>query len=89
MRERKTRGDLLFFAISFALNGAVKVIRGLRHGLTDEERDAVADRAVLEMKKHGDPWRLNEDLPPLQTAAQPPHSQMQGVWCGKDRKDDE
>ena len=60
----KTRGEFLAFAISFALIRACKVVRGLRRGLTDDERLAVADQAVEEMKRYGDPWRLNEDEPP-------------------------
>jgi hypothetical protein len=65
VHEFKTRGDRLAFAISFALIRAVKVVRGLRQGLTNEERHAVADGAVSEMKKYGDPWLLNEELSPL------------------------
>jgi hypothetical protein len=42
----RTRGELLSSCISFALIGAVKVIRGLRHGITDQERHEVADAAV-------------------------------------------
>jgi hypothetical protein len=32
-------------------------------GLTEEERYAVADHAVAQLKKRGDPWRLNEEAP--------------------------
>jgi hypothetical protein len=87
MREMKTRGDLLSFAISFALIGARTMVRGFWRGLTDEERYAVADRAVLEMKKHGDPWNLNEELPALRTAAEP--SRMQGHWMPGSKKESE
>jgi hypothetical protein len=34
----RTRGDLLSFAIAFALRGARKLVRGLRQELTEEER---------------------------------------------------
>jgi hypothetical protein len=63
MRETKTRGDLLASQIALALIGAVRVVRGLWKGLTDAERYAVADDAVRALKEHGDPWKLNEDLP--------------------------
>lgn len=38
VHELKTRGDHLVFAISFALMRAVKIVRGLRKGLTEEKR---------------------------------------------------
>ncbi len=56
----RTRGDLLRYSIAFALIRARKVVRGLRQGLTEQERYDVADAAVYEMLKHGDPWRLSE-----------------------------
>ncbi len=56
---------MLRFAIAFALIGARKLVRGLRHGLSEEERYRVADDVVHRLKQHGDPWRLSEDLPPL------------------------
>ena len=70
VHEFRTRGDRLAFAISFALIRAVKLVRGLRQGLTNDERHAVADDAVQEMKKYGDPWRLSEEMPPLLGAAE-------------------
>jgi hypothetical protein len=33
----------------------------LKEGLTEEERYAVADHTVAQLKEHGDPWRLNEE----------------------------
>jgi hypothetical protein len=83
MREMQTRGDLLASQIAFALKGAVRVVRGLWKGLTDEERYAVAEDAVKGLKEHGDPWLLNEDLR-LRSAAGPLHSQMQ--WTPNDKK---
>jgi hypothetical protein len=77
VHELRTRGDRLAFAISFALIRAVKIVRGLRQGLTNDERHAVADDAVKEMKKYGDPWRLGEELPPLSAAAE---AVMQTGW---------
>jgi hypothetical protein len=35
-----------------------------RPELTEEERYAVADHAVAQLKERGDPWRLNEDATP-------------------------
>jgi hypothetical protein len=61
----RTRGDMLRFAIAFALRGARKLVRGLRQGLSEEERFRVADDVVLRLKQHGDPWRLSDDLPPV------------------------
>jgi hypothetical protein len=41
-----TKGDILRYAIAFALRRSHKIIRGLKEGLTEEERFAVADHAV-------------------------------------------
>jgi hypothetical protein len=48
---------------SFALRRSRKIIRGLKEGLTEEERFAVADHTVAQLKQRGDPWRLNEEAP--------------------------
>jgi hypothetical protein len=56
----RTRGDALRFAIAYALIRARKVVRGLRQGLSEDERFAVADSAVDELMRYGDPWRLSE-----------------------------
>jgi hypothetical protein len=58
-----TRGDLLAHSISYALIRARKVVRGLSLSLTQEERQAVAQRAVDELRRHGDQWKLDEELP--------------------------
>jgi hypothetical protein len=42
----RTRGDVLSFAIAFALRGARKLVRGFRQELTEEERYRVADDVV-------------------------------------------
>jgi hypothetical protein len=55
---------MLRYAVAFALMGARKMVRGLRQGLSEEERFRVADDVVLRLKQHGDPWRLADDLPP-------------------------
>jgi len=60
----RTRADLLRFAVAFALRGARKLVRGLRQGLSEEERYRVADDVVHRLQQHGDPWRLADDLPP-------------------------
>jgi hypothetical protein len=61
-----TRGEVLRYAIAFALRRARKIIRGLKEGLTEEERFAVGS------KERGDPWRLNEEAP----MAKPPSAQI-------------
>ena len=50
-----TRADQLRFAIAFALMKARKVVRGLRQGLTEQERYEVADAVVWRLQEHGDP----------------------------------
>jgi hypothetical protein len=59
-----TRGDLLRYRIAFALSRASKIIRGLKQGLTEAERYAVADHVVAQLKERGDPWRLSEEAKP-------------------------
>jgi hypothetical protein len=63
-----TRAVVLRYAIAFALWRARKIIRGLKDGLTEEERYSVADHVVAQLKDRGDPWRLNEEA----RAAEPP-----------------
>jgi hypothetical protein len=63
-----TKGEVLKYAIAFALRRSRKIIRGLKHGLTEEERFAIADHAVAHLKERGDPWRLNEET----RTAEPP-----------------
>jgi hypothetical protein len=62
------RGEVLRYAIAYALRRSRKIIRGLKEGLTEQERFAVADHTVAQLKERGDPWRLNEQQP----AAKPP-----------------
>src|SRR5215510_7909589 len=60
---RMTRGELLAHSISFALLSARKVVHGLHQGLTEEERRAVANAVVDELKRsNGDQWRLDEEI---------------------------
>jgi hypothetical protein len=62
------RGAVLRYAIAYALRRSRKIIRGLKEGLTEAERYAVADHTVAQLKERGDPWRLNEEAP----TAKPP-----------------
>jgi hypothetical protein len=59
----RTRADMLRFAIAFALRRARKLVRGLRQGLSEEERFLVADDVVHQLQQHGDPWALSQELP--------------------------
>jgi len=63
-----TRGEVLRYAIAFALRRSRKLIRGLKQELTEQERFAVADHVVAQLKERGDPWRLEEET----KAASPP-----------------
>ena len=49
-----TPGDVLRYRIAFALSRAVKIVRGLRQGLTEAERYAVADHVIGQLKERGD-----------------------------------
>ena len=57
------KGEVLTYAIAFAPRPSRKIVRGLKEGLTEEERYAMADHAVAQLKECGDPWRLNEEAP--------------------------
>jgi hypothetical protein len=59
-----TRGDVLRYRIAFALSRAVKIVRGLRQGLTEDERYAVAEHVVGQLKEHGGPLRLSDEAKP-------------------------
>ena len=59
-----TRGDVLRYAIAFALICERKIVRGLKQRLTEDERHAVADHVVSQLKDHGHPWRLSEEVRP-------------------------
>jgi len=60
-----TRGDVLRYAIAFALRRARKIVRGLHQDLTEDEHYAVAEHVVDQLKQRGDPWRLNEEAKPV------------------------
>ncbi len=57
-----TRGELLKHSISYALIRARKVVKGLSLTLSKDERSAVAQRAVEELRRHGDQWKLDEEV---------------------------
>ncbi len=59
----RNRADMLRYAIAFALRRARKLVRGLRQGLSEEERFLVADDVVHQLQQHGDPWPLSQELP--------------------------
>jgi hypothetical protein len=63
-----TRGDVLKYAIAFALRRARKIVRGLNDGLTEDERHAVADHVVRQLKELDDSWKLDEEA----ISAKPP-----------------
>ena len=54
---------MLRYAVAFALRGASKLVRGFRQGLSEEEQFTVASDVVNQLQRHGDPWRLSEELP--------------------------
>jgi hypothetical protein len=58
-----TRCEVLRYALAYALMHSRKIVRGLKQGLSEEERYAVADHVVAQLKERGDPWRLNEEAP--------------------------
>ena len=43
------------------LSHASKVVRGLKQGLTETERYAVADHVVCQLKVRGDLWHLRDE----------------------------
>ena len=77
LEPRPTDSATAFGARRFARR-VKKIVGGLSQGLTEEERPAVADRAVEELKGYRDRWRLNEDEPPWDLAGLPPPSSMRG-----------
>jgi hypothetical protein len=58
-----TRG-VLRYAIAYALLRARKIGRWHKEALTEEERFAVADHMVSQLKQHGDPWGLSDEAKP-------------------------
>jgi hypothetical protein len=56
-----TLGQVLRYAIAFALRRASKIVRGAKAGLTEPERYAIADPVVDQLMQRGDPWGLREE----------------------------
>jgi hypothetical protein len=73
-----TRGDHLRHCISYALIRARKIVKGLSQSLTQDERSAVAQRAVDELRRHGDQWKLDEELPKGEVHSTPKGYQSEG-----------
>jgi hypothetical protein len=40
------------------------IVRGLRQGLSEDDRYAVADHVVSQLKERGDPWCLDDEAKP-------------------------
>jgi hypothetical protein len=38
-------------------------VRGLRQALTEDERFQIAHDVVHQLRQHGDPWALSQELP--------------------------
>lgn len=57
----KTRADQLVYALAYALRG----IKAQRRGgtLSEEDRYAIACAVVDKLRKHGDPWGLDREVP--------------------------
>jgi hypothetical protein len=60
----RQRVDRVRYAIAFALMRARKIVRGLKDGLTEDERYAVADHVIRQLKERGDPWHLDDEAKP-------------------------
>jgi hypothetical protein len=55
------RGEILKSAVAFALRKLK--IHGRKGAMTEEQRYEAGDVVVYELKRYGDPWRLEEDMP--------------------------
>jgi hypothetical protein len=49
-----TKGEVLKYALVYALRRSRKIVRGLKEGLTEGERFAVADHMVAQLKERGE-----------------------------------
>jgi len=59
-----TRGEVLRSAITDALRRSRRIVLGSEEGLSEQERLAVADHVVAQLKERGDPWHLNDEAKP-------------------------
>jgi hypothetical protein len=60
-------GGLVVFRLDLfmALTDVLKIVGGARKAMTIPEREAIAENTVRRIaSKPGNPWRLNEELPP-------------------------
>ena len=73
-----TKGEVLRYAIAFALRRSRKVVRGLKEGLTEDERHAVADHAVTASILGLGAQRALDHFPPAK-----PNSHSNTSFCGK------
>jgi hypothetical protein len=62
----ETKGSILCFSIAFALS-SVRLNR-FRLGLSEEQRYEVAERTILELRKHGGWKDLDETVEPAAPA---------------------
>ena len=58
----RTRGDRLTHTIAYALR---RVRLPGRRALSEAERFQIAETVVAKLLENGDPWRLQEELPPF------------------------
>ncbi len=59
--DRREKQPVSQYAYTYELRRARKVVRGLKHELTEAERFEIADHVVGQLKDYGDPWGLSED----------------------------
>ena len=57
----RTRAEMLAFALSLALSRLR--IRSMRRLLTEDDRRAIAQDVVRQLREFGDPWELSRDVP--------------------------
>jgi hypothetical protein len=78
----RDRGDELKYAIARALDGAVRIVRGLRTTLTGYQREQVAEAAVNELRAIADdPWKLSEPLSKTWGAMSDLGASTADDWC--------
>jgi len=56
-----TRGGMLRFAVAFALR--TLKIHGRKGVPTEEQCYAIGDHVISELRRHGDPWKLDREIP--------------------------
>jgi hypothetical protein len=54
------RQDLIF-SFKMALRSALRVLRGMRKSLTDEQQDRVAEMMVEDLRRQN--WKIEKDRP--------------------------